>query len=147
MTSVQKQRKQIQRAREARDAAAELGAVLAELQSSEADVKFTVASLGGDRSVTLPRTAVVRLTEILEALGDGQDPSVVPATLELSTGDVADLLGVSRQYAVRLIDDGRIASRRVGNRRRVRMGDALRYLRDDNRKRVQRYRDRVLAES
>jgi excisionase family DNA binding protein len=83
------------------------------------------------------------LVEILEAFGDGQDPSVLPMAKELSSGELAGLLGVSRQYAVRLLDDGRIPYRRVGNRRRVLVGDALRYLRDDNRRRVERFRDQA----
>ena len=62
---------------------------------------------------------------------------------ELSTGEIASLLGVSRQYVVRLIDDGRLPCRRVGNRRRVRSDEALRYLREDNRRRAQRLRDEM----
>lgn len=74
--------------------------------------------------------------ELLEALGWGRQPSVVPMAKELSTGELASLLGVSRQYAVRLLDEGRLPFRRVGNRRRVRLSDAVRYLREDDRRRA-----------
>jgi excisionase family DNA binding protein len=70
---------------------------------------------------------------------------VVPSDRELTTGDVASLLGVSRQYAVRLVDDGRLPSHRVGNRRRVFLTDALAYLRSDDQRRARRLRQ-VMAE-
>jgi excisionase family DNA binding protein len=57
---------------------------------------------------------------------------------ELSSGELASLLGVSRQYAVRLLDEGRLPFRRVGNRRRVRLSDAVCYLREDDRRRSDR---------
>ncbi|MGH9116699.1 MAG: excisionase family DNA-binding protein [Acidimicrobiales bacterium] len=85
------------------------------------------------------------LVEVLEALGDGREPSVVPMAKELSTGEVASLLGVSRQYTVRLLDDGRLPYRRVGNRRRVQLRDALAYMREDNRRRVDGLREAAAA--
>ncbi len=143
MTSVQEQRRQLQRAREAKTAADDLTVVLDALPTSDADVKVSVPSPSGDRVVAVPRVALDRLVEVLESLGDGQEPSVLPMAKELSTGEVANLLGVSRQYVVRLIDDGRVPCRMVGNRRRVRVDEALRYLRDDNRRRAQRLREEI----
>jgi excisionase family DNA binding protein len=136
MATVSGQRAVIERARLARAAASELESLLRE--SDERDLKLAVAGRSGDRTVVVPRSAVEMLTEILEALGQGREPSVVPMAKELSTGEVAGLLGVSRQYTVRLLDEGRIPFRRVGNRRRVRLSDALRYLREDNRRRAER---------
>lgn len=136
MAIVSEQRTAIERARLARVAASELESFLRE--GDEPELKLAVAGRNGDRTVVVSRNAIEMLTEILEALGQGREPSVVPMAKELSTGEVAGLLGVSRQYAVRLLDEGRIPFRRVGNRRRVRMSDALRYLREDNRRRTER---------
>jgi len=113
------------------------------LDQSIADEELKAILIGsdGERTVTLPRAALGYLVEVLEALGDGREPSVVPMAKELSTGEVASLLGVSRQYTVRLLDDGRLPYRRVGNRRRVQLRDALAYLREDNRRRVEGLRD------
>ena len=136
LATVSEQRTAIERARLAGAAASELESFLRE--DADRELKLTVAGRNGDRTVVVPRSAVEMLTEILEALGQGREPNVVPMAKELSTGEVAGLLGVSRQYAVRLLDEGRIPFRRVGNRRRVRLSDALRYLREDNRRRAER---------
>jgi excisionase family DNA binding protein len=104
--------------------------------ADDADVKVVFSGPGGERPVVLPRAAVELLGEVLDSLADGREPNVVPFARELSTGEVAGLLGVSRQYTVRLLDDGRLPYRRVGNRRRVALRDALSYLRADDRRRV-----------
>lgn len=137
MASVPEQRAAIDGARLAATAAWELEAFL-EGDGYDRDLKLVVVGRKGERSVTVPRTAVGMLVEILEALGQGKEPSVVPMAKDLTTGEFAGLLGVSRQYAVRLLDDGQVLFRRVGNRRRVRLSDALRYLREDNRRRAKR---------
>jgi len=143
MASVQEQREQLQRAKGARSAATELQEYLDSLPPSDPEVKVILAGGSRERSFVIPRAALDRTIEVLESLGDGQEPSVLPMVKELSTGDVASLLGVSRQYVVRLIDDGRLPCRKVGNRRRVRVGEALRYLREDNRRRAQRLRNEM----
>lgn len=133
------ERVKLDRARGARAAAGELSQLLS---ASPADEwKITVSAGAGDRALDIPRPALERLAEILDALGEGGEPSVVPFETELSTGELAGLLGVSRQYAVRLLDDGRLPFRRVGNRRRVRLADALAYLRCDDKRRKDKLRD------
>lgn len=127
------------RARVARLASAEVRAVLAD--GVEDELKMSVASGADERFMLLPREAAELLVEVLDALGDGRESSVVPMSKELTTGEVASLLGVSRQYAVRLLDDGRLPYRRVGNRRRVPLRAVLRYLREDDGRRVQGLRD------
>lgn len=139
--SLSEQRQAIGRARVARTAADDLATFLERDVGAEPDVKLVLADTSGERVVVIPRAAVGLLVEVLEALGEGREPSVVPMAKELSTGEVASLLGVSRQYAVRLLDDGRLPFRRVGNRRRVQLRDALRYLREDNRRRAERLRE------
>ena len=141
MATRSEQRREIDRARVARVAARELEEFLRS-GDPNADVKVM---LEGERRVVVPRRALALLAEALDALGDGQDPSVLPMAKELSTADVASLLGVSRQYVARLLDQGKIPFRRVGNRRRILVGDALAYLREDKRRRVGRLGDLVVG--
>ena len=133
------EKERLGRSRIARASASDLEQLL--IESSVADWKIVVSSPTGERAVVVPRAALERLAEVLEALGNGNEPSVVPMATELSTGELAELLGVSRQYAVRLLDDGRLPFRRVGNRRRVALADALAYLRFDDKRRQEGLRD------
>ncbi len=142
--TVSDERRAIERARVARTAAGEVQALLLE-DAADTELKLVISGPQGDRAIALPRAAVELLTEVLEALGDGREPTVVPFARDLSTGEVANLLGVSRQYVVRLLDDGRLPFSRVGNRRRIALSDALKYLRADDRRRVDGLR--AIAES
>ena len=45
----------------------------------------------------------------------------------MTTQQVANLLGVSRPFVVKLIDDGRLAGHKVGTHRRVYTRDAVAY--------------------
>lgn len=138
------ERRAIDRARTARAAAADVQGLL-DQSAADDELKAVLVGPDGERTVRLPRAALVSLVEVLEALGDGREPSVVPMAKELSTGEVASLLGVSRQYTVRLLDDGRLPYRRVGNRSRVQLRDALAYMRKDHRRRVDGLRDVAAA--
>jgi excisionase family DNA binding protein len=80
----------------------------------------------GNRSV-LPAAIGEILMRATEVLARGDAVSVVPVDKMLSTQEAADLLGVSRQYLVRLLDDGKIPQTRTGTHRRVALADVLRF--------------------
>lgn len=78
-------------------------------------------------SVTLPPSAVRILIAGLTEIGKGNAVRLVPQHTELSTQEAADILNLSRPYVVRLLDEGKIPSHKVGTHRRVRIDDVLTY--------------------
>ena len=64
---------------------------------------------------------------VLRALVGAQDAENERAEKLLSTQQVADILGVSRPFVVKLIDGGQLAAQMVGTHRRVRAGDLETY--------------------
>ncbi len=73
--------------------------------------------------VQLPRLARQTLLNTLEVLARGDEPAVLASAEELSSQQVANALGVSRPYLVKLLEEGLLPFRRVGRHRRVRAAD------------------------
>lgn len=64
---------------------------------------------------------------LLEAVGAGLSLDITALPAELTTGQAADLLGVSRPTVVGLVDKGVVPATRVGSHRRLRAADVLAY--------------------
>ncbi len=60
---------------------------------------------------------------------------------DLTTGQAAEILNVSRPYLVGLVDAGQVPFRKVGTRRRLRLIDVLRYRDIDNARQHRAARD------
>ncbi|BAW00581.1 excisionase [Thermus thermophilus] len=84
--------------------------------------------------------------ELLGALLRGEAVRIVPLEAELTTGQAAELLGVSRPYLVRLLEEGKIPHHKVGTHRRVRAKDLLAYL-EASRKRGRELLDELIGEA
>ncbi len=55
--------------------------------------------------------------------------TLVPLKAEFSTQQAAEMIGVSRPYFIKLLEQGKIPFRKVGEQRRVRSADLSSYIR------------------
>lgn len=95
-------------------------------------------ALVGERGerMELPKPVYELLVKVATALQEGKVITLVPETQVLTTQAAANLLGVSRPHVVKLIEEGRLPSHRVGAHRRIQMKDLLEFkrLRDKDRR-------------
>ncbi len=97
---------------------------------------------GEHKTVAIPSTAAYALLDILEDLGEGREVVLESLERELSTQEAADLLQVSRPYLIEnLLESGVIPFHRVGNRRRIRLTDLMKYKRDREQRRKDTLRE------
>lgn len=101
----------------------------------EGDVSLRVAD--SEESLLLPEPAVRLLVDLLSVMADGHAVTLVPINAELTTQQAADLLGVSRPFVVKEIDEGRLPHRKVGSHRRVLFQDLMAYKRSSDASREQ----------
>jgi excisionase family DNA binding protein len=105
-----------------RQTAARLSALLLR----QGGMRFTVSSDAGE-SVDLSPSLLNVLKAAAGMVAGGADVAVLARTEELTSQQAADFLNVSRQYIVRLLERGDIASTKVGTHRRVRADDLTSY--------------------
>ncbi len=80
------------------------------------------------KEITLPESLLRVLRQAADVLGQHDDAvEIVPTHKQFTTNEAADLLNVSRQYLVRLLQRGDIPFTMVGSHRRISIGDLMTY--------------------
>jgi excisionase family DNA binding protein len=87
-----------------------------------------------DREITpdvsvqeLPNSVVTLVHQILAEMAQGNAVSLSSVPKELTTQQAATVLGVSRPFIIKLIDEGELAYRRVGSHRRITLEEVMAY--------------------
>lgn len=87
-------------------------------------------------TIPIPESMFYILERVAEIMARGDSITIVPVGKEMTTQQAAGVLNVSRQYLVRLLDEGRIPYTKTGKHRRLRIDDVLAFkeLRDEERR-------------
>jgi excisionase family DNA binding protein len=104
--------------------------------------KGVVLQLADGTSMALPGALIEVLRASAGELAEGHAVTVLPSEVALTPAEVADLLGVSRPFVVRLLDQGDIPSERLprSRHRRVLLSDVLAFQSRRDRRRTGRQR-------
>jgi excisionase family DNA binding protein len=86
-------------------------------------------------AIDLPQPVLNLLRQMVHELLQGNSVTIVPIHKELTTQEAADILNVSRQYLVELLEAQAIPYTKVGTHRRIRFGDLMNYKNDRDAKR------------
>lgn len=100
------------------------------LDRSHAQTLRLVDEETGTQAIDVPASALRLFAELLGHMAQGKAITLLPVDYELTTQEAADILHVSRPFLVKLLDDKRLPSRKVGTRRRIQLQDVLAYKRE-----------------
>jgi len=97
--------------------------ILSNIHSEQTEIEIEET---GER-IKIPARALVLLGDILKAMGEGKPISIVPVATEVTTQKAAEILGCSRPYLIKLLEQGAIDFIKVGKHRRIKLEDVLAY--------------------
>jgi excisionase family DNA binding protein len=97
--------------------------------------------VGPNGEMVVPESVFVLLERAAEVLARGDAVTLVPIGKAVTTQQAADLLNVSRQYLVRLLEDGKLPYTKTGKHRRLRVEDVLAYRAQRDKERAAKLRE------
>lgn len=118
-----------------RDELRELDGSLEQLLQQDRERGTELVIEDGKARLRVPPPALEAFRVVIRKLLDQGTVGVVGIEEELSTQEAADLLNVSRQYVVRLMDEGHLEHHMVGTHRRALLQDVLAFKRERDAKR------------
>ncbi len=77
--------------------------------------------------IVVPIKALKMLGEILKAMSKGNPITIVPQATEVTTQMASEILGCSRPYIVKLLEEGKIDYTKIGKHRRIKYEDVVKY--------------------
>ena len=115
------------------------------MQNSDGqEASFHLVHTGTEELIEIPIAAVVFLRDILESLVEGKPTTLISANAELTDLEAADILNVSRQYLVKLLENGEIPHTKMRSLHRIRMDDLMAY-KEESDKRADKALDELVA--
>jgi excisionase family DNA binding protein len=96
------------------------------VQFAEAHRRPCLRSADG-QEIRLPQAVYDVLLHVAREMTQGRSIVLMPEDEDFTTQAAADFLGMSRQYLVRLLDEKKLPSHKVGTHRRVRLKDLRAY--------------------
>lgn len=103
----------------------QLSAVLKGISSEKSGVEIEIEET--KERIIIPASALKLLSELLKNMSKGLPFSLVPVAMEVTTQKAAEILGVSRPYLVKLLEEGKIEFTKVGRHRRLKIEDVMDY--------------------
>lgn len=100
-----------------------LSSTLKQIQSDKAEIEIEETK----EKIVLPLKALLLLEGVLKAMSEGKPISIVPLAAEVTTQKAAEILGCSRPYIVKLLEDGLLPYTLVGKHRRILFEDVMSY--------------------
>lgn len=107
----------------AQESYSSLVSAIEQLKTDEVEIEIEETS---DKLV-LPVKALNLLGDILKAMSQGKPISIVPLATEVTTQSAAEILGCSRPYLVKLLEEGKIEYTKIGKHRRIKYEDVIDY--------------------
>ncbi len=77
--------------------------------------------------IILPRAVFQVLKQIVEHMMHGRVILLVPQSRELTTQEASEVLGVSRPFLIKLLEQKKIPFVKVGSHRRIKLSDLMSY--------------------
>lgn len=102
-------------------------APLAARSLRKVEIRVAAADTGKGQTIRLPASVFSLLMRILTEMGQGNAVTLMPIHAQLTTQQAAELLGVSRPFLIKELENKRIPFQMVGTHRRIAYRDLMDY--------------------